>query len=58
MAQVTDVVYRMRYLVKDRQTLEKYFDRDVTRLREDFNKKFPEGNIVSREILEILFGLE
>lgn len=56
MARVTDGVYRMRYLVKDRETLEKYFETDVERLREDFNQKFPEGIIVSREILEVLFS--
>ncbi len=56
MARVTDGVYRMRYLVKDRETLEKYFETDVERLREDFNKKFPEGVQLSRQILEILFS--
>lgn len=54
MARVTDGVYRMRYLVKDRETLDKYFDTDVEALREDFNQKFPKGVDVSREILEVL----
>ena len=54
MARVTDGVYRMRYLVKDRATLDKYFETDVVALREDFNQKFPEGIDVSRQILEVL----
>lgn len=55
MVQVTDGVYRMQYYLKDRDTLQKYFDTDVTRLREDFANHFPKGVIISRDILEILF---
>ncbi len=56
MTRVTDGIYRVRYYVEDRETLEKYFETDVERLREDFNRKFPEGIKVSREILEILYS--
>ncbi len=51
---VTDGVYRARYLAENRETLEDYFQTEVERLREDFNKKFPKGIDVSRQILEIL----
>jgi hypothetical protein len=53
-ARVTDGVYRMRYLIKDRETLEQYFETDVTKLRDDFNQKFPLGVDVTRQILEVI----
>lgn len=56
MARVTDGIYRVRYYVEDRETLEKYFETDVERLREHFKQKFPKGVEVSREILEILYS--
>lgn len=56
LARVTDGIYRVRYYVEDRETLEKYFETDVKRLREHFNQKFPKGIEVSREILEILYS--
>jgi hypothetical protein len=51
---VTDGVYRMCYAVESRERLEKYFENDVKKLREDFNNRFPEGIEVSRQILEVL----
>ncbi len=54
LAQVTDGIYRARYKVEDRAALENYFETDVIRLREDFSKKFPEGVVLSREILDVL----
>lgn len=54
MARLTDGIYRVRYLTKDRETLEKYFETEVEKLREDFNIHFPAGINVSREILEVI----
>ena len=47
-------VFRMSYLVKDRETLDNYLETDAEALREDFIQKFPEGVEVSRQILEVL----
>lgn len=55
MAKIGDGVYRIRYIVKDRETLEQYFKADVQRLREEFVVNLPEGIKISREILEVLF---
>ena len=53
-ARVTDGIYRARYLVEDRQTLEKYFETDVERLRKDFGENFPEGVDTARRILGVI----
>jgi hypothetical protein len=58
LARVTDGVYRTRYLIKDRETLEKYLENDATNFREDFIKQFPKGIKISREILEVLESWE
>ena len=54
MARVSEGNYRIRYLTKDRETLDKYFATDAEKLREDFIQHFPAGLEVSREVLEIL----
>jgi hypothetical protein len=54
-AKSSEELYRIRYLTKDLRTLEKYFETDAERLRAAFQKEFPAGIEVSREILEILF---
>ncbi len=54
MSIISEGDYRIRYLCRDRKTLEKYFEEDAERLREDFIKNFPAGVEVSREILEVL----
>ncbi|MEZ5345392.1 MAG: DUF4286 family protein [Pyrinomonadaceae bacterium] len=54
LVKVADGVYRADYLVQDRETLEKYFETDVERLRADFAQNFPDGVTVSRQVLEIL----
>ena len=51
-ALLTSGNYRIRYSVKDRKTLETYFEKDAEILRKNFVEKFPEGVEVSREILE------
>lgn len=53
-ALISEGNYRARYITKDRGTLDKYFETDAERLREDFIEHFPEGIEVSREILEVL----
>lgn len=53
-ARIAEGNYRVRYLAKGRETLEKYFESDAIRLRADFIEHFPEGVEVSREILEVL----
>ena len=55
MAKSSEEFYRIRYLTKNLRTLERYFETDAERLRANFQKEFPEGTEVSREILEILY---
>lgn len=53
-AQMTEGRYRVRYLTKDRETLERYLETEAQNLRADFIKHFPVGVEVTREILEVL----
>jgi hypothetical protein len=53
-ARISEGKYRVRYLAEKREILEKYFETEAEGLREDFIKTFPEGILVSREILEVL----
>lgn len=47
--------YRIRYELRDQETLEQYLGNDAGRLREDFMRHFPDGVNVSREIWEVLY---
>jgi len=58
MARMSEENYRVRYVSKDRETLEMYFQHDANQLRQDFIEHFPTGIEVSREILEVIHKAE
>jgi hypothetical protein len=46
--------YRIQYHARDEDILREYLNKDAERLRADFNKHFPEGIEVSREVWIVL----
>lgn len=46
--------YSVQYSVKDRETLQKYYEEDATRLRKEGQKHFPDQFVAFRTELELI----
>jgi hypothetical protein len=46
-------LYRVRYIADSRDALDKYFAEFAPALRDDFNRRFPDGVELSREVWDV-----